>query len=52
MDLNKDGFLDRTATPENEDGLSAGIVFAAVPAYLTDEPVNRPPVVTQTRSNR
>lgn len=46
VDLNGDGHLDDTVSTENGDGLSAGIVFAAVPAFLSDEHVNQPPVVT------
>jgi len=48
VDLNGDGTLDKRDSEENEDGLSAGIVFTGVPCHVTFEPVNIPPVVTLT----
>lgn len=46
VDLDGDRRLDKTPTAENKDGLSAGIVFTAVPALLTDVPPNQAPAVT------
>ncbi len=46
VDLNHDGKLDHTDSASNPDGVSAGLVFTGVPAYLSNQHVNIKPVLT------
>ena len=45
VDLNQDGQLDKSDSPDNPDGISAGLIFSGVPALISDDPVNQQPTV-------
>ncbi len=48
IDLNEDGYLDKENHKENVDGISAALKVTGVPAFLSDEEVNRNPILAFT----
>ncbi len=46
IDLNEDGSLDHENSPDNEDGITAGVLVTGVPAFIDFTTANRAPVIT------